>query len=131
MSSRIKFLIPLAAIIVICGLIYIAMNPTPPSNTIVPTENNVTQASLTSDEERQILAASDQLVKTNTEAGYTYTLAIKKHVGEYVRVDVTPGAGEMIDPAQVILEKKNGVWEAITFGTSFPELYDKVPELFE
>jgi hypothetical protein len=127
-----KILIVLG-LVVLLGVIVFATKNQSSSTTPVPTptENKTSQTSLTPDEETQILAASTTIVKANTEEGYKYTLSIKKHVKDYVRVDVTPGEGEMIDPAQVILQKEDGVWKAVTFGTSFPDMYDKVPELFQ
>jgi hypothetical protein len=121
--------------LVLVGLIAVlfAMKYQSPSTPPVPTpvENKESQTSLTPDEEKQIMDASNEIVKANTEQGYKFTLSIKKHVKDYVRVDVTPGEGEMIDPAQVILQKQDGMWKAVTFGTSFPDMYDKVPELFK
>lgn len=120
-------------LIVLLGLIILATKYNSSSTTPTPTpvENKTSESSLSPDEEKQIMTASNEIVKANTEQGYTFSLSIKKHVKDYVRVDVTPGEGEMIDPAQVILQKQDGVWKAITFGTSFPDMYDKVPELFQ
>jgi len=132
MKKSSNILIAMVIVGVLGGMLFTIKYPSSSSNTSpTPVENKVSQATLTPDEENQILAASNEIVKANTEEGYNYTLSIKKHVRDYVRVDVTPGEGEMIDPAQVILEKTGGVWKAITFGTSFPDMYDKVPELFQ
>ena len=125
------FLIGLGIIVLIVVMVSVTNNRLPSINSFpTPTVNTMSQNSLTKEEENQILSASKEMVMANTEKGYKYSLSIKKHVGDYTRVDVTPAEGEMLDPAQVILEKKNGVWTAITFGTSFPDLYEKVPELF-
>ncbi len=127
-----KILIVLGLVVLLSVVLFTTKNQPSSTNPVpTPTENKTTQTSLTPDEETQILAASHEIVKANTEVGYTYTLSIKKHVKEYVRVDVTPGEGEMIDPAQVILQKQDGAWKAVTFGTSFPDMYEKVPELFQ
>ena len=128
-----KILIVLAGVGLVGIILFAAKYPSPSANSVsVPAEHKVTQnSSLTPDEETQIDTAANAMVKANTEEGYTYTLSIRKHVGDYVRVDVTPGKNEMIDPAQVILQKQEGIWKAVTFGTSFPDMYQKVPELFQ
>lgn len=129
MKSRLLIFV---VILIVLGVVIAARGSHPtPENTAYVQENKAVETPLTSEEETQIMAAANQIVKENTEKGYTYTLAIKKHVGNYVRVDVTPGQGEMIDPAQVILQKQEGNWKALMFGTSFPDMYDKVPTLFE
>ncbi len=125
-------IITFVVVLGILGIILFATknNSTPAELSTVPSKTVESQNMLSADEEKQILDQSNTMIKANTEKGYKYTVAIKKHVGNFVRVDVTPAKGEMIDPAQVILEKKDGMWVAVNFGTSFPDMYDKVPELF-
>lgn len=106
--------------------------PPPPTPTIVPTkvqEKQEEQVEEAGNEEAEILAAAEAYVKKYTAPDLKYTLSLRKIVGNYAMVDVTPEPGTA-DPAAVILQKIGGSWVAVDMGTIFPEWEEKVPELF-
>ncbi len=81
-------------------------------------------------ESQQLLANAKAYVAKNSVPGMQFTLNFKKQVGDYVRFEVIP-QNVQTDRAQVIMQKVNGQWKAIDFGTDFPERYQSMPDLFK
>ena len=95
-----------------------------------PIPSSVSVSSLSKAEEKQLYTAAREFIKKNSDPKLQFDLDLVKVVGnKYALLKVIPLNME-IDSSQVIMQKVNGVWVAQTFGTSFPEWYQKVPELF-
>ncbi|MEK7150683.1 MAG: hypothetical protein AAB783_00585 [Patescibacteria group bacterium] len=82
------------------------------------------------DKSQEIIEVARIFMRAHSSKDYAdSTLLLEKEVDGWARVEVIPKAPN--DRAWVILHIVNGSWEAVTIGTAFPDLWEKIPELFD
>jgi hypothetical protein len=81
----------------------------------------------------QMLAAARSFVKANSVPGLTFDLKVLKQVNDFVLLRVTPNGKwvDKTDPAAMILNKAEGKWTVMFFGTDATPWKQMVPDLFK
>lgn len=69
-----------------------------------------------------------EFVKKNSVKDLEFSLSEVFREGDFVKYEVDPKE-TYIDITWIYLKKDNETWEVIGFGTAFPELYTKYPQL--
>lgn len=101
--------------------------------TLKPTPTVVKKQSSTKkivDETKEILKVARRYADQYTAPDLKFETKLLKKLDEYALVDLVPEPGTA-DPMAVVLQKIGGRWVGIDMGVFFPELREKVPELFE
>lgn len=88
------------------------------------------QANIPFLERKQLFDNARAFIVAHSAPGMQFDLIFSKQVGNWVVFKVFP---ENIDTdiATLFMEKIGGTWKAQDFGTAFPDLYDRHPELFK
>jgi len=88
------------------------------------------QLVLTFEERKQVYDLARKSVMNYSSPGMEFSLVFNWKKGDWIKFSVIPENIET-DNAQLFLYKENDQWILKGFGTAFPELYEKYPELFE
>lgn len=102
---------------------YFYFNPT----TLQPSPSPAPSTKM--DETKEIMDAANTSMPDGKIQGVESTIKFNKQVGDYARLTAT-ATKETLDPLTIIMQKKDGEWTILNFGTSFPDLEEKIPELF-
>lgn len=118
----------LSMIILITGILVISSStfnqPKPQADQTQPA------LSQNMDESKEIMDAAKASFPDGKIQGVESTIKFNKQVGDYAILTAT-ATKETLDPLTIIMQKKDGKWTVINFGTSFPDLEEKLPKLFE
>lgn len=88
------------------------------------------QSVVTFKEFETMYASARKYVTENSIEGMQFSLVFNWRKGEWVNFMVIPENVET-DNAQIFMQKESGQWILKGFGTAFPDLYVKHPELFD
>lgn len=132
----VKVLIPLEVLLVILIFLGLALvgnlellKKEATSQPVITSSPTAQTPVLDLNEEKQLYQEARNYVKKNSDQDLEFEMDLKNIYQQYALLQVIP-VNKEIDPAQIVLEKKNGVWQAQAFGTSFPDWYAKAPQLF-
>lgn len=103
---------------------YFYLNPTTLRPSPAPTP------STKMDETKEIMDAAKASFPDNKIQGVESEIKFNKQVGDYARLTAS-ATKQTLDPLTIIMQKKEGNWSVVNYGTSFPELEEQTPELFK
>ncbi len=117
----------LSMLILITGILLISsstFNPPEPQPSPSPSP------SVQIDETKEIMDAANNSFPDGKIQGIESEIKFNKQLGDYARLSAT-ATKQTLDPLTIIIQKKDGKWSVLNFGTSFPDLEEKLPELFK
>lgn len=80
-------------------------------------------------EKKEILEQAQTFVQGNSVNDLKFELHFKKKIGNWVYLQAI-ATNQQLDPLGIVFEKVNGKWKIYDMGTTFPDLEQRIPQLF-